>query len=164
MNINFNVTGNINIVNKVARPWSVKRSGGDVSDEGTHVKSSLRRTSSNANRNTLLANDRRTAQHGSVEFDARFLKKASPTHEDGDDDDRPLERPKRGTTRPMSAAVCSSTRLARRRNFLSPKDADASSNMNSLSQINQGADYHIRGTREESRMRHSSASKVDRDQ
>lgn len=77
MNINFNVTGNINIVNKVARPWSVERSGGGgASDEGTHVKSSLRRTSSNANRNTLLANDRRTAQHGSVEFDARFLKKA----------------------------------------------------------------------------------------
>ena len=62
VNINFNVTGNINIVNKVTRPWSVKRSGGgDVSDEGTHVKSSLRRTSSNANRNMLLHNDRRAA-------------------------------------------------------------------------------------------------------
>ena len=165
VNINFNVTGNINIVNKVTRPWSVKRSGGgDGSDEGTHVKSSLRRTASNANRNTLLANDRRTAQHGSVEFDARFLKKASPAHEDGADDGQQLERPKRGATRPMSAAVSSSNRLARRRNFLSPKDADASSNMNSLSQMNQVADYHYRGAREESRLRHSSASKLEREQ
>ena len=131
VNINFNVTGNINIVNP--------QSDSHADDVGALVKSSLRRSVSGANK---FVRQRRN-QHGSVDFDVRFIKDqiidgveeapCSDIQQEEEDDEEGVPETKRKSRsqRPMSAAVNSTNKMFRAK-LLSPKDAD-SSNMASLS-------------------------------